>query len=299
MKTDFEILVICICGMCFLFFMSVSSRIYFNIELLNSSENLLKAWFETKSSSGRSQLIHKAKQKVQIYNRKMKDFFLEEGMLINRDSLGRVNDRCDSLLFSSLRIVALTKLSMEKEAKEAWEGVLAAYAKEKKWVRHPKCKQPLSKDMFLGLMSVMSQQIGQKNQKLLELSKYISSHQGYFDKGPVYLSYLTPPLKRLFDQILILNRHEPTDFFSLNITVVEFETLFLNEGYKAHLLALYLWLSHELDAISMKLQEEPPEKSQGLSTLMEAFGFSEFERKKRACICTTICRNRKGATSAH
>ena len=54
----------------------------------------------------------KARDKAILYNELIKRGFLDDGMVVNRTSDGTFIDHCDSLLFSSLRYVALSKLGL-------------------------------------------------------------------------------------------------------------------------------------------------------------------------------------------
>ena len=90
---------------------------------------------------GRHQtLMNEAVRRVLLYERLIQKNHLYMGMVVNRDHYGIHRSECDSLLFSSLRFVALKKLGIEDEAWLAWESIKEAND-QGKWHRHPKCRR--------------------------------------------------------------------------------------------------------------------------------------------------------------
>ena len=154
---------------------------------------------------------------------------------------GIVIDQCDSLLFSSLRYVALKKLGFDFAAKKAWSPMLSS-SENGEWFRHPKCKHlGTSKDMLLGLLSALSQSPNHHKQAIRDLIKHIEINKGYFSFGPVYLSYLTPTvakqLRRIAHNADVPYKNMPNSIrrgFSTN----EFTHYFIDGGFKSHLSSL-------------------------------------------------------------
>lgn len=290
MRASFEMFFVCVLGGSLALFVSYVLKFSFNLKFLDKSKSALQGWFEENAMSEvmEKDLKLEALSQVLFYEKKIKENFLEEGMLVNRSLLGFQLDQCDSLLFSSLRYTALEKLGLKSLAEEAWLAIAKSYELEGKWIRHPQCREALSKDMFLGLMTALVQRLGKDKILISKTRDQIEEAKGYFDDGPIYLSYLPPPLRILFDNILVLNGLEETRYSDINFSLSEFEILTVKKGYRSHLTALYMWLTHQV----MSLFEEKPsfvyESPFGLSKFLGSLGFRDILSKKRSWLALEL-----------
>ena len=133
-----------------------------------------------------------AYEKALFYERLIEESMLEDGMVVVRGEKGEAKHMCDSLLFSSLRYVALQKLGLDKRAARAWESIQQSQSNGE-WFRHPQCvKLGTSRDMMLGILAAFSQDPPDKREILLDMIKYISENNGFFSTGPVDVSFLLP-----------------------------------------------------------------------------------------------------------
>ncbi len=224
-----------------------STHLLENSRYLASSNNLLQQWanslpeppidkFET--------LKWRIKLKAQAYNQFIEREHLVDGMLVNFSN-GKVTDHCDSLLFSSLRFVALRKLGFDFAADQAWNALVHS-SSQGKWIRHPRCKTlATSKDMILGLISALSMHPPGYEKVLTDLLSEIERNNGYFSHGPIYLSYLTPTiayqLARVAEEAGIHRRDLPAIVRS-GFSTSELTYYFIDGGFKSHLISLSTWL---------------------------------------------------------
>lgn len=196
--------------------------------------------YETK----KQQAISRAK----FYNELIERQFLKDGMVVNRSYRGDIIHECDSLLFSSLRYVALNKLEMAEKAKMAWESILLAQ-KDGKWQRHPTCSHRLSRDMILGVMAAFSQRPKNYKTLILDLLEYVEENRGYIGDGPFYVSYLSPGLAEIMRHFAgYIGISEPNLPFTVKygFSTLELDTFLTPGGFQSHLIALVIWLEIEL-----------------------------------------------------
>ena len=182
------------------------------------------------------------------------EFFIQQdhlymGMIVNRDQSGAPLSECDSLLFSSLRFVALEKMGMHNEAEHTWESIITA-VDNGKWHRHPKCRARwTSRDMIVGVLAALSQHPSQGEGYLRDLIAYVEQTGGYIGSGPFYVSRLTPGLAqmiRILSEEYGLSKDELPNNIRFGFSTVEFNTVTPSRGYTAHLSAMNIWLEIEL-----------------------------------------------------
>ena len=89
-----------------------------------------------------------------LYDELIKSNMLLDGMVVNLDARGRPEGECDSLLFSSLRYYSLSTMGLRDRAIDAWSAIEAS-RDGAQWLRHPRCKKSLSRDMIMGLLIAM------------------------------------------------------------------------------------------------------------------------------------------------
>ena len=207
-----------------------------------------------------SNLVKKAWDRVNLYEQQISKLHLSSGMVISRSIIDRKElDLCDSLLFSSIRFVALTKLGFTRESEKAWTAIERS-RKNGVWLRHPKCsRKSLSRDMLSGLLLALLQNPPRSKDYLTNLVHQIDQKSGYFSNGPVYLSYLTPGLGKIIR--MLSNFHGISsdsfpDIVRQGYSTNELSVILLKPGYEAHLAALALWIELEIDSV-LKIREKP------------------------------------------
>ena len=190
----------------------------------------------------------KARDKAILYNELIKRGFLDDGMVVNRTSDGTFIDHCDSLLFSSLRYVALSKLGLKEDAMVSWNSLLAVESAGR-WRRHPKCPLPTSRDMFIGVLTALTSKPPQHRRLMTSLLDYTRENRGFIDDGPIDVSYLSPGSMMLLNQMA---KDEgiavgSDGFFSPpSFPTLMLDMVFTERGYGAHLSALVIWIELEL-----------------------------------------------------
>jgi hypothetical protein len=236
--------------------------IIFNTRFLISSKIILQEWYQKESPHkfNRNELFHTAITQAHVYETLILKSHLPVGMLANVSHDG-YKDLCDSLLFSTLRYVALKKLGFIKNASKAWNHIIYSKINKNQWVRHPLCTETLSKDMFLGVLSMLTQEERGWESELKGIVQYLNSHSGYIDSGPIYLSFITPSLKSSLDDLLMIIGQKPTQFLSTSFSTLEWEALYIPKGYESHLLALHLWLNMEIEKLYKKRSLQYPHTS--------------------------------------
>lgn len=101
---------------------------------------------------------------------------------------------------------------------------------------------------MVGILVALSQSPSGAREIIGESIQRIADNDGYFDDGPAYLSYLTPGLLEAFrklGQAHGLHADEVPGLFSLGFSTVEFNGLYLEGGFRSHLVALMVWLELE------------------------------------------------------
>ena len=192
-------------------------------------------------------------RRAALYESLIEERFLLDGMVVNRDGEGLPLDVCDSLLFSSLRYVALAKLGMREQALVAWAAIEKSEdpSTPGHWYRHPRCRDnPLSRDMVIGLAAALSlPSTPSRARHIKELINYVQDNHGFVDKGPFFVSLLS---SGLLDILRIEAREEGLSeaelplFSFLGFSSAELDVFFLKRGYTSHLFSLVLWTEGEL-----------------------------------------------------
>lgn len=229
----------------------------FNSQCLTSSNNMLKVL--TKEKPGQKnldleyeKLRKKLYQRIEIYEQKIQDQHLLNGMVVNLTTDGKMIDTCDSLLFSSIRYAALNKLGYEENSQNAWNHIKKSNSLGK-WYRHPECKSGTSRDMMVGLLIALSQKPEESYDLLNQFFSYIDDSSGFFGDGPMYVSYLTPGLAESFRRISkVYSIDDHPSVIKKSFSTMEMDIFFTSRGYTSHLIALQVWIEMEI----MKLYEE-------------------------------------------
>ena len=190
-------------------------------------------------------LRREAVVRASLYNELVKRDLLVDGMVIHLNEDGEMDGECDSLMFSSLRYASLRRLGLNDEADEAWQGILNSHTGGQ-WFRHPRCRDlSLSRDMLMGLLIALDENPKGAREIVLELLKEIDRRGGYFSDGPFFVSYLSPGIAGLLRNLAV--RHEvPFDAWpwalKQSFSSIEFDAMFVREGFESHLAALGTWL---------------------------------------------------------
>ncbi|SMF36435.1 hypothetical protein SAMN06296036_11133 [Pseudobacteriovorax antillogorgiicola] len=241
-------LVVCLFGMGFFQIIGTTGNV------LQLSAKLRNESIQTSYQDyGRYQtLLTEAYQRALFYEEEIQKKNLSMGMVVNHDDhYNRILAECDSLLFSSLRYVALKKMGLHGEANDAWQAILKAND-HGKWHRHPKCKRRwTSRDMIVGLLAALSQRPEDSRLYLQDLMSYVDKTGGYIGSGPFYVSKLSPGLAEIIRHLArregIADSALPPDI-KYGFSTIEFDTFTAGRGYTSHLNALVIWLEMELRA---------------------------------------------------
>jgi hypothetical protein len=171
---------------------------------------------------------------------------LEDGMVVDRRADGSATHQCDSLLFSSLRYVALQKLGHYELARAGWEAIQKSRHAERGWWRHPRCRdKALSRDMILGLMAAFSQNPPGSTDAIDLTRSDLWRFSGYISRGPFYVSFMSPGLRAAFDEIAHYQGQQGSQL-GMSFWTTEFDALTTTGDYRSHLVALTLWLEMEI-----------------------------------------------------
>ncbi|MCB9229894.1 MAG: hypothetical protein H6618_09805 [Deltaproteobacteria bacterium] len=204
-------------------------------------------WKKDEQASDRVRQLEELDRRVRLYEEKIQQSHLYMGMVVNRQNDGTAIDICDSLLFSAIRFAALKKLAYRNSAEKAWEAIRKS-SKSGKWLRHPACHEGTSRDMLIGLLIALSQEPEGEQDVLKHFFRYLSDSSGFFGDGPMYVSYLTPGLAESFRR---LARIYPTNvmlpaIIRHSFSTLEMDVMFTARGYRAHLIALQIWIEMEI-----------------------------------------------------
>ncbi len=185
--------------------------------------------------------------RARIYADLSQSTHLLDGMVVDRDESGKAIHECDSLLFSSLRYVALTKLGFIDLAVPAWEAIKKSRTPADGWLRHPRCPQtPLSRDMTLGLLVSLSQNPPDAAHILEVTRGDVHRFDGYISNGPFYLSFFSPGFRAAFDEMALVIG-QPSSGLAMSFWTTEFDAWTANGDYRSHLVALTIWLEYEIE----------------------------------------------------
>ena len=241
-----------------------------HLELASKPLRLLD--FAQDTSSSRLPLLREAAlRRVILYENALKSQHLYHGMVVNlhlvEDGGSPVDGECDSLLFSSLRFVALNKLGFKEAAHEAWTALMSSQSNGR-WFRHPKCRRrPTSRDMIVGLLAGLTQQPPEARQRLEDLLEYIEENDGYIGSGAFHVSKLSPGVGELIRNMALyaqIDESQMPNSVRYAFSTVEFDRLNLKKGFPSHLLGLRIWMELEM----MKEGIIPRSASQGLDEVL-------------------------------
>lgn len=195
-------------------------------------------------------LAEEARSRAALYEELIEKTQLEQGLLVHRSFNGRAASECDSLLFSSLRYVALGKLGWEDRAAAAWRAIEEKTFENGRWIRHPNCRRKsTSRDMIVGLMTALTQNPAHRESHIRNLLAIIERTSGSIDDGPFYVSRLSPGLGELLKALAKregLAMKQLPDSIRMGFSTLEFDTWIAVPGYTSHLNALTLWSELEL-----------------------------------------------------
>lgn len=189
-------------------------------------------------------LRREALSRAALYDELIRSRMLLDGMVINRGFNGEPEGACDSLLFSALRFYAVKKLGFNRSADEAWQSILGSRTGAQ-WHRHPRCGKSLSRDMLMGVLVALKADPEHGTSVFRSMLAEIDRHNGYIDDGPFYVSLLTPGVAGLV-RMEAERRGVPYDewpwILKQSFSSIEYDGIFLKEGYQSHLAGLGLWL---------------------------------------------------------
>ncbi len=195
------------------------------------------------------ELAIQARERAWLYERLIEARHLESGMVVERAHDGRALSQCDSLLFSSLRFVALKKLGWQDRADKAWHAIERSY-QGGRWIRHPQCAfKTTSRDMIIGLLSALVLKPPGYQSQLVKLLDIIEATDGSVDPGPFYVSRLSPGIAEIL-RLLSLEAGLAPETLPAEVRVgfstLEWDSWWGSPGYTSHLNAMALWLEREL-----------------------------------------------------
>jgi hypothetical protein len=207
--------------------------------------------FDAKSEVEYREKADLARARALVYNQWINQNHLFKGLVVGRDlSNARPTSVCDSLLFSSLRYAALHKLGEEKEAEKAFQAIIKTNYAGGRWIRHPDCRRKASsRDMIVGLMAALSQEPLGHTEAFARLMDIVARTGGSVDDGPFYVSRLSPGLGELLRQMALVRGYPAKGLpaaLKVGFSTVEFDTLIVEPGFRAHLNGLTLWIELEL-----------------------------------------------------
>lgn len=260
-------------------------------DALESSMIRLRAQaFEAESEHRYQALASLARARALKYDEWLSRDYLSKGLVIGRNlSTHAVTNVCDSLLFSSLRYVALKKLGAEEEAEKAFQTIARENYANGRWIRHPDCKRKAaSRDMIVGLMAALTMEPSGHNEAFAKLMGVVARTGGSVDDGPFYVSRLSPGLSELLKQMALVRSYPEASLPSplkVGFSTVEFDSWIAEPGFRAHLNAMTLWIELELlqkhpelqiRSLSAVLDQISPEWGLGFQTQRRAFAANEL-----------------------
>lgn len=227
-----------------------------NTENLKYSGKLLRLWANSRPLPSNDQFetaVHKIRHRSLLYESLLQRDHLLDGMVVSRTTSGQPLHECDSLLFSSLRYVALRKLGFQVEAGRAWRSLEVSQA-EGHWRRHPRCwEQSTSRDMLIGLMAALTQSPPGTKPHLRAIFQQVEKNNGFISDGPVYVSYLTPSIARLMRRLARAQGvpyAEMPDIVRRGYSTNEWAVPVLTSGYRTHLAGLAIWIDLEVEKMT-------------------------------------------------
>ena len=226
--------------------------VIFNLARINSNQfahlqNRSSPLQANASSDSLQRLRREALSRAALYDSLIHRDMLLDGMVIHRGLGGEPKGVCDSLMFSSLRFYALTKLGFHESADEAWTGILGSRSGAQ-WLRHPQCAKSLSRDMIMGVLVALRANPEGGDTVFRSMLAEIDRNGGFAGDGPFYVSWLSPGISSLL-RMEAERRNVPFSewpwVLKHSFSSIEYDAMFIEEGYVSHLAAIGLWL--ELD----------------------------------------------------
>ncbi len=191
-----------------------------------------------------ARLRREALTRTVLYDELIKRDMLLDGMVVNLNASRRPEGECDSLLFSSLRYYALASMGLKERATEAWASIKAS-RDGAQWLRHPRCSKSLSRDMIMGVLVALKANPENGTVLFRTMLSEIDRRGGFVGDGPFYVSWLSPGIAGLL-RMEAERRHVPFEewpwILKQSFSSIEYDAMFLQEGYVSHLAALDLWL---------------------------------------------------------
>ena len=179
-----------------------------------------------------------------LYDELIQRDMLLDGMVIHLGADGEPKGICDSLMFSSIRYYALSKLGFKESAIKAWHGIIASRSGGQ-WLRHPKCTKSLSRDMIMGVLVALRGDPENGDTVFRSMLAEIDRNGGFAGDGPFYISWLSPGIASLL-RMEAERRNVPFSEWPWvvkhSFSSIEFDAMFLGEGYVSHLAGIGLWL---------------------------------------------------------
>ncbi len=190
------------------------------------------------------QIKREALSRAALYESLIQRSMLVDGMVIHRGVNGEPEGLCDSLLFSSLRFYALKNLGFTREADEAWAAIVGS-RDGAQWRRHPRCGKSLSRDMIMGILVALRADPVGGDGVFRDMLAEIDRRWGFVGNGPFYVSWLSPGIAGLL-RMEAERREVPFDewpwIMKQSFSSIEYDAMFLGEGYVSHLAALGIML---------------------------------------------------------
>jgi len=257
-----------------------------NSEHISSVSSFLRSWAKNvahQNNTDQIEQITELRRRVNLYHEISKRDFLEKGMLVHRSLSGKAVDECDSLLFSNLNFIALEKLGFQEDAEAAWKSIEQSQ-KNGQWVRHPNCaNHSTSRDMIIGILLALSQKPENHQEHFKQLLQQIDAGGGFFHKGPIYVSYISPNLAeaiRLMARLENWPHHQLPSSIRSGFSTSELQVSTTQAGYRTHLLALLVWLEFELRDKYKDLNLRPRSSSKELAALTGPFTVNDLDSQR-------------------
>lgn len=229
----------------------INSNQFARLQNLSSSEPSLQTTLSgqtTQSDSSTNDFLQRLRRealsRAALYDQLIQKDMLLDGMVIHRGATGEAKGVCDSLMFSSIRFYALSKIGFAESAAKAWQGILGSRSGGL-WLRHPKCAKSLSRDMIMGVLVALRADPEGSDPVFRQMLAEIDRNGGFAGDGPFYVSWLSPGIASLL-RMEAERRNVPFSEWPWvlrhSFSSIEFDAMFLDEGYVSHLAGIGLWL---------------------------------------------------------